>query len=220
MKKINIMLIGLTALSTISMAQEKEVVVEQNTTDYRDQLMFGLKVGANYSNVYDSKGQQFNADSKLGFAGGAFLTIPIGKYIGVQPEVLFSQKGFKATGSLLGSPYSITRTTNFIDIPLFLAFKPTEFLTILAGPQFSYLVKQNDVFTNSVTTIDQEKEFSNDNVRKNIMGFVGGVDITLTRMVIGARVAWDAQTNNGDGSSTTPRYKNVWYQITFGYRFL
>jgi len=218
MKKINLIVLGLTALSTISVAQE--AVEVKNTNDYRGDLMFGLKVGGNYSNVYDSQGEQFNADPKLGFAGGAFLTIPIGKFIGVQPEVLFSQKGFKATGSLLGSPYSFTRTTDFIDIPLFFAIKPTEFLTLLAGPQFSYLLKQKDVFTNTITSYSQEQEFSHDNVRKNIMGFVGGIDLTLTRMVIGARAAWDVQTNNGDGSSTTPRYKNAWYQLTFGYRFL
>jgi len=217
MKKINLVLIGLTALSTLSVAQE--AVEVKNTNDLRRQLMLGLKVGANYSNVYDSKGEQFNADPKLGFVGGAFLAIPIGKYIGVQPEVLFSQKGFIATGNILGSPYSFTRTTEFIDIPLFFALKPTEFLTLLAGPQFSYLLKQKDVFESSAVSSDQEKEFSNDNIRKNIMGFVGGIDITLTRMVIGGRVAWDAQTNNGDGSSSTPRYKNVWYQLTFGYRF-
>jgi len=218
MKKLNLIVIGLTALSTISIAQE--AVEVKNTNDLRRQLMFGLKAGANYSNVYDSKGEQFNADAKLGFAGGAFLTIPIGKFIGLQPEVLFSQKGFTATGNFIGSPYSFTRTTDFIDIPLFLALKPTEFLTLLAGPQFSYLLKQRDVFENSNSSVAQEKEFSNDNIRKNIMGVVGGIDITLTRMVIAGRVAWDVQTNNGDGSSTTPRYKNVWYQLTFGYRFI
>jgi len=218
MKKINFIVLGLTALSTISVAQE--AVEVKNTNDLRRQLMFGLKAGANYSNVYDTKGEQFNADPKLGFAGGAFLTIPIGKFIGVQPEVLFSQKGFEATGSILGSPYSFTRTTDFIDIPLFLALKPTEFLTLLAGPQFSYLLKQRDVFEHSNSSVAQEKEFSNDNIRKNIMGVVGGIDVTLTRMVIAGRVAWDVQTNNGDGSSSTPRYKNVWYQLTFGYRFI
>jgi hypothetical protein len=33
------------------------------------------------------------------------------------------------------------------------------------------------------------------------------------------RGSWDLKNNNGDGTSTTPRYKNVWYQATVGYRF-
>ena len=79
-------------------------------------------------------------------ASGVFLAIPIGTYIGIQPEVLFSQKGFKATGSILGEEYKFTRTTNYIDIPIYLALKPSPFLTIVAGPQFSYLMSRKDYF--------------------------------------------------------------------------
>ncbi len=44
----------------------------------RDQVHFGMKVGANYSNVYDIKGQDFTADYKWGMAGGIFVSIPLG----------------------------------------------------------------------------------------------------------------------------------------------
>ncbi len=194
-------------------------ITAQNETDLREKLLFGLKVGANYSNVYDSKGQDFQADPKLGFAGGAFLAIPIGKYLGVQPEVLLSQKGFAATGSLFGSTYKFTRTTTYIDAPLLFAFKPSEFITLLAGPQYSYLLNQKDVWTSSTTSFLQETEFKNENLRKNTLCFTGGIDLTLKHIVLGARAGWDLQNNNGDGSSTTPRYKNAWYQATVGYRF-
>ena len=212
MKKVILIIGTLTALVNSGKAQE-------NITDYRDKLMFGIKAGANYSNVYDAKGEAFQANPKLGFAGGAFLAIPIGRYLGVQPEVLFSQKGFQASGMLLGSTYNVTRTTNYVDVPLLFAFKPSEFFTILAGPQYSYLMKQTDVFANGPISSTQETEFKNDNVRKNTLSFVGGIDITMKHIVLGARAAWDLQDNNGDGTSTTPRYKNVWYQGTIGYRF-
>ena len=97
--------------------------------------------------------------------------------------------------------------------------KPSEFITLLAGPQFSYLVNQRDVFANSATSFAQEQEFNNDNIRKNIFGVVGGLDINLKHIVLGARVAWDVQNNNGDGTASTPRYKNVWFQGTIGYSF-
>lgn len=147
------------------------------------------------------------------------MSIPIGMYMGVQPEILFSQKGFQATGNILGSPYEFTRTTNYIDIPLLFAIKPSRNLTILAGPQYSYLLKQKDVFANGVTTIEQEQEFANDDIRKNTLCFLGGIDVNLDNLVVGARIGWDILNNNGDGSSTTPRYKNIWYQATIGYRF-
>ncbi len=187
--------------------------------DVREQTMFGFKVGANYSNVYDEAGDQFVADPKIGLAMGGFFSIPFDKYIGLQPEILFSQKGFRATGFLLGNNYGLTRTTNFIDVPIFFAIKPLPSLTLLIGPQYSYLLKQKDVFTNGNTSILQQQEFQNDNIRKNILCFAAGADITLDHTVISGRVGWDIQNNKGDGTSSTPRYKNVWYQLTVGYRF-
>lgn len=192
----------------------------QNTpAESRKSVNFGIKAGINFSNVYDSKGEQFNANGKIGAAAGIFVSIPIGKFLGFQPEILFSQKGFKATGSILGSGYSFTRTTNYLDIPLFLAIKPTSVLTLLVGPQYSYLMKQDDVFKNSITSVDQQRVFNNDNIRKNTLCFVGGADVNLMKLVLSARAGWDIQNNNGDGTSSTPRYKNVWYQATIGYRF-
>ena len=185
----------------------------------RNQITFGIKAGANYSNVYDSQNQDFNADPKLGFAGGVFVGIPLGSFLGIQPELLYSQKGFKATGTLLGSPYSLTRTTNYLDVPILIALKPIGLITILVGPQYSYLLSQKDVYDNSIMTVVQEQAFKNDNIRKNTFGILGGVDINLSNLVIGARVGWDITNNNGDGTSTTPRYKNVYYQATLGYRF-
>jgi len=191
----------------------------QDGPDFRKQLMFGLKAGVNSSNVYDATGEAFIANQKYGFAGGAFLSIPIGKFLGIQPEVLYSQKGFQATGNFLGSPYNLTRTTSYIDVPLLIAIKPASFLTLLAGPQFSYLLTQKDVLTNSSTSSQQEQEFKNDNIRKNILCFLGGVDFNFNHLVLGARAGWDLANNNGDGTSTTPRYKNVWLQATVGVRF-
>lgn len=183
-----------------------------------NRIGLGLKIGTNYSNVYDDKGQDFNADAKFGFVAGGFLSIPFGKYFGVQPEVLFAQKGFKAKGTLLGTPYSLTRTTNFIDVPLFLSIKPAPFIAILAGPQFSFLLKQKHVFEVGDATDLQEQEFKNDNLRKNILCFVGGIDVNVKHVSVGARVGWDVQNNNGNGTSSTPRYKNMWLQGTVGFR--
>lgn len=147
------------------------------------------------------------------------MGIPLGSFLGIQPELLYSQKGFKATGTLLGSPYSLTRTTNYLDVPILIALKPIGLITILVGPQYSYLLSQKDVYDNSIMTVVQEQTFKNENIRKNTFGILGGVDINLGNLVIGARVGWDITNNNGDGTSTTPRYKNAYYQATLGYRF-
>ncbi len=210
----NLILTATLVVSTITFYKAQE-----NQTDFRDKVTIGFKVGLNYSNVYDTQGEEFRTDPKFGLAAGAFLALPIGKYFGIQPEVLFSQKGFHGTGRILNGNYNFTRTTDYIDVPLLFAFKPSEFLTLVAGPQYSYLLRQTDVFKNGTTTIEQQTEFVNDNPRKNTFCVTGGLDLNLKHVVLGARLGWDITNNNGNGTSTTPRYKNVWYQGTIGYRF-
>jgi hypothetical protein len=187
-------------------------------TDFREKFYVGLKLGANSSNVYATQGENFKADPKFGFATGAFLAIPFGKLFGIQPEVLISQKGFRATGTIVGGNYNITRTTSYIDVPILFALKPSGLFTVLAGPQFSYLLKQNNEFANATTGIEQQQEFGKETTRKNTVGFILGADVTLRHFVLGVRAGWDLQNNKDGGSSTTPTYKNRWYQFTIGYR--
>lgn len=191
----------------------------QGFSDRRSELTLGGKVGTNFSNVYDTNGEDFVADGKFGFVAGGFLTIPLGQLFAIQPEVLYSQKGFKGSGKLLGSSYSYTRTTDYLDVPVFLAIRPVQYISILAGPQFSYLLSEKNEFTSAVSNSSQEQQFNNDNIRKNTLSFVGGADVNFSSFVIGARVGWDLKNNAGDGTSSTPRYKNMWYQATLGYRF-
>lgn len=213
MKKAIIM-IALVAFATTSLKAQTTT-----TTDNRGKLTFGVKAGTNYSNVYDSEGEDFVADGKFGLAAGAFVVVPLGKIFGIQPEVLYSQKGFKSTGTFLGTNYEMTRTTDFIDVPILISIKPVEYVSLLFGPQFSFLMKQTDDFTGGSLSTSQQDEFDNSNLRKNIFGLTGGVDFNIDHLVIGLRGGWDVKNNDGDGNSTTPRYKNMWYQATIGYKF-
>lgn len=207
-------MIALVAFATTSLKAQTTT-----TTDNRGKLTFGVKAGTNYSNVYDSEGEDFVADGKFGLAAGAFVVVPLGKIFGIQPEVLYSQKGFKSKGTFLGTNYEMTRTTDFIDVPILLSVKPVEYVSLLFGPQFSFLMKQTDDFTGGSLSTSQQDEFDNSNLRKNIFGLTGGVDFNIDHLVIGLRGGWDVKNNDGDGNSTTPRYKNMWYQATIGYKF-
>jgi len=195
------------------------VVVAQTDADMREKVVFGLKAGVNYSNVWDDSSNDFTADGKAGIVGGAFVSIPIGKFIGIQPEVLFSQKGFQGSGTFLFTDYTYSTTTNYLDIPLLVSFKPLPYLSIVAGPQYSFLMSKTDRFTSSVYTAEQLEDYSNDNIRKNTLGFLVGFDVNVNHIVISPRAGWDFQSNNGDGTSSIPQYKNQWLQLTLGYRF-
>jgi len=208
----NLVMIFTLATSVVGFAQETTI------EDNRNELKFGVKGGINFSNVYDEEGQDFVAEGKAGFAAGGFLSIPLGKVLGFQPEVMYSQKGFKATGSFLGSNYEYTRTTSFLDIPLLLQIKPAPMLTLVAGPQFSYLLETKNSFNGSSTST-QEDAINSDNYKKNIYGFVVGADVNIDKLVLSGRAGWDINRSDVDGNSTSPRYKNQVIQFTVGYTF-
>lgn len=209
MKKLIIIGITLSAFLEGLHAQE---------TDMREKFTFGAKAGVNVSNVWDERGEDFEADAKIGFAGGFFFGIPLGKVLGIQPEILISQKGFQGSGSLLGFPYTFKRTLTYLDIPILLQVKPVEYVTLVAGPQFAYLLRQKNENSFGDYSQELEEEFDNNNIRKNMLGFVAGFDVNISFVVVSARVGWDFQYNDGEGNSTAPRYKNQWVQFTMGVR--
>lgn len=205
-------------LASLAWVNSLQAQTTTNTMDNRTLFTFGVKAGVNNANVWDEESQNFNANRKLGLVFGAFATLPLGSLLGFQPELLFAQKGFKGSGVLLGTEYSFSRTTSHIDIPLQLMVKPSELVTILVGPQISYLIHQKDVYTFGANSTALSQEFDNENLRKSTLGFTAGADVNFTKLVASARLGYDFQNNNGDGTSSTPRYKNRWLQLTLGYK--
>ncbi len=224
MKTLKILIVLLT-FQLITNAQEEAPAStkrERNTISSREakrKFVFGIKAGANNSNVFDTKGLNFVANPKMGFVGGIFAAIPIGGFIGVQPEILISQKGFTGSGSVNNERFTLNRTTTFLDVPLQLQIKPLRFFSLLAGVQYSYLLNQNDEYVFENNSINHDQQFENTNIRKNILAAVGGFDVNIRHIVLSGRTGFDIQHNNGDGTSTDPRYKNAWLQGTVGFRF-
>ena len=213
----NILFIFLTFYTLGAFAQSSE---NDKKADYREDLRFGVKAGFNVSNVYDTEGEAFVADSKAGLALGGFISIPLNKYIGFQPELLLSQKGFTGNGKFLGTAYKFTRTTNHIDVPLLLQFKPARFLSILSGVQYSYITSSVDEFKTEFGTVENKSQFTNDDIQKNLFGLMIGVDFHIGKyFLLSGRAAWDVMNNRGNGDTKTPRYKNQWVQLTAGISF-
>lgn len=186
--------------------------------DTRKRPSFGIKAGVNRSNVWDEQGQDFQADAKTGFVGGAFLSIPFTTLIGFQPEILLSQKGLQGSGTLLTIPYTFSRTTTYLDVPLLVQIKPLKAFTVVFGPQYAYLLSERNTYSFGGNNTVLQEEFDNDNIRKNTLGFLIGADFNADHVVLSGRAGWDFLNNNGDGTSTTPRYKNQWLQVTLGFK--
>jgi hypothetical protein len=207
-----------TAILAIILLVGLTISAQHSYTDNRESFSFGVKAGINSSNTYANHGQDFISDSKAGISFGIFGGIPMSKYIGFQPEINISQKGFFGSGTLLGNTYLIKRTTSFLDIPILVQVKPIEFLTFVIGPQYSYLIHERNKFTFGDNSVEQQEEFDKEIARRNILGFVMGADINISHIIITGRFGFDMQNNNGDSNSITPRYKNQWIQLGVGYK--
>lgn len=214
-----LLLVGLVGFSTLESAAQFSISTGSTmANDMRNRPTFGIKAGINFANVWDAQGQDFEADGKVGFVGGAFMRIPITTYLGLQPEILLSQKGLQGSGTLLAVPYSFSKTTTYLDIPLLVTIKPLQAFSVVFGPQYSFLLSERNVYSFGGNNVILEEAFENDNIRRNLLGFVIGADFNAEHVVISGRVGWDFLNNHGDGTASTPRYKNQWLQLTLGFK--
>jgi Outer membrane protein beta-barrel domain len=115
---------------------------------------FGAKVGVNLANIYGPDASSNFPDKKMkpGLVVGGYMTYDIIPLLSIQPEVLFSMKGTKATG-VSPQPYDYTQSYNYIEVPVLLklniplgpvaTFKPS----IFAGPDFAFNVASSEKFS-------------------------------------------------------------------------
>jgi len=194
--------------------------VNAQDVDQRDRLRLGLKGGLNFSSLIQDDYPNYEVNHKLGYVGGAYLSIPLTTFLGIQPEVLVSQKGFSSSNSnFFGGTYTFNRTTTYLDIPLMVQLKPSQFITIVGGIQYSYLLSKKDEITGNSVIISDQVTYDNQDITKNILGVVGGIDINIKHFMVFGRYNLDLRRNNGDGTSSVPRYKNQVFQVGVGLVF-
>jgi hypothetical protein len=96
------------------------------------QVSLGLKAGASLTSLTgaDAKG----ADNLFGFHAGVFANVGLTRLFAFQPELIYSQKGYK-----LNNVTDYSQRLHYIDVPL--AFHVnTGGLFFEAGPQVGFLV--------------------------------------------------------------------------------
>lgn len=133
---MNKLLFGATALAALVAA----LVAQAQSVRY------GVKVGANLSNLAGSPPQPDQYKLKLGFHGGALLNVGLrpDDRLAIQLEALYSQKGFRYDGqpyTVLGSTYRNFGSVryDYLDVPVLLRLKANGFF-LEAGPQYSCLL--------------------------------------------------------------------------------
>ncbi len=167
----------------------------------------GLKGGLNASSLKTTGGgTTFNSDSKIGFYAGAFAQLGVAQNFAVQPEIMYS---------LLGARYkfsnvTVNRNLSYISVPLLVSYIK-EGLSIVAGPQISFLVAANDKGTNISTDI--KSQFTT----TEIAGVIGAGYTTINGFGFDARYQLGL-TDIAKGNSSGFKFKNNNFQ--FGVHYL
>jgi Outer membrane protein beta-barrel domain len=121
---------------------------------------------------------------RIGFYAGAGVNIPLGSIVSVEPSLVYTQRGYAIEGNLTINQLKIealnasaTSQMHYIDLPVLLKVKPVGGLTIFAGPQVSYLVKNNlraDVSVLGFSVVNTNLTITNQ-FNKWDMGVTGGI---------------------------------------------
>jgi len=215
---------------------------------FSQEVRFGVKAGVNLASLSDveSSGsgisiKVFEKDGMaIGYHGGVFANIGFGKFIGFQPELLFSMQGGKhKMGQLFsgmddfgdmdleidGPAPKVSYQLGYVALPLLLEIKPVDNLGILVGPQVGYNLTRSATssFGGEKETISG-KDFDNDflELKKFDAGVTVGLQYTIAgHLNIGARYylgLLDGYSETEDGV-TTKGFKNGVIQASIGYSF-
>ncbi|WP_345948299.1 porin family protein [Mucilaginibacter sp. PAMB04274] len=187
---------------------------KQRSSDDFYQPRVGLTGGLNIANTVSSRNSDFSTDTKLGANFGLFVDIPIVYPLSFQPEILYSQKGYRANTAY----GDFAQRANFIDVPILAKLKLAPAFNVLVGPQVSFLMNTRNTYYDGFDVIQQEKYSYNGD--KTFVGGVIGIQLDLNRNVdLRGRYTIDFQENNPNGSSGVPDYRNQVWQIGLGFKF-
>ena len=168
---------------------------------------FGLKAGAN---IFKLSGRSFDNKSHAGFNGGAYGEYKISNQWGIQPELEYNLVQSK-TGDQFNQIYpggiSSNIQLNYISVPVFLTFKPVPELTIMAGPQYGFLISQ----TTGLFPQGKDNSFSKSDVSIDF-----GAQLNLGKVKIGMRYVAGVININGINDSDTWKVQGL--QAYLGYR--
>jgi hypothetical protein len=159
-------------------------------------LRFGVKAGANLSNLAGDLVSQDQYKNRFGFQGGVMLNFGLGDILSIQPEVLYSQKGFKYADQQITSPLGTFRNTgnvryDYLDVPILVRVRAAG-VFFEVGPQYSYLmnVSTDRTQTFNGSTVGNAGSGTSDlsNVHRNELGYVGGLGYQASNgLMLGVR---------------------------------
>lgn len=190
---------------------------------------FGVRGGANISNLSGDLRDQDRFSNKIGFHAGVMANFGIVEdFFSIQPELLYSVKGFKnedSEFSLLGQTWRREGKVNYnyLDLPVLARIKAGP-LYFEAGPQASYLLSVNNetrTYRNGTQQSSTRDQKSKEGLSEFEMGYAAGIGFTSANNAISFGVRYNGafrdfvkEDVNFDGDLTNARHST--FMVTVG----
>ena len=115
------------------------------------QADFGIKGGINLANVTGIGGD--NNRACVGYYAGGFARVTIADQLLLQPELLYSVKGYRLPAGQNNAEATVS--FNYISIPLLAGYQPSGNFTVFLGPELGFMTSakskfgagQNDIYS-------------------------------------------------------------------------
>jgi hypothetical protein len=151
------------------------------TATYAQEFHIGAKAGANLGKI---AGVAYKDNFKLGYQIGGFLEFDFTDKWGLQGEVLFNQSNTEIRNSykqVWDEKFNKNKTLDYVSVPVLLKYNPNEFLSLHAGPQFSFLTNSEDSTWENGKKLFKDTDFS----------IVAGLEVKiLNSLYVYGRYAW------------------------------
>jgi len=214
------------------------LISAQNKTDSNiGKISYGVKGGLNISNVTDqsftNSNNYFNQKSRVGFNAGAFVNIPISKSFSIQPELLFSQYGYKTkyyfnVENDLIYDGSNTLNLGYLTIPVMVQYNITPNFYVETGIELGYnitakeKINENFSFGGNTQIIDETRDFNRDYLNSFNFGAGVGAGYYFSQKIgVTARYVWGFTNTekNPDNLPNETAVRNKVFQVGLAYKF-
>lgn len=138
---------------------------------------FGTRIGANVSHINFAKGappSDIRTTWEPGVVVGVYIAVPLTKKLSLQPEYLFSQMNSAIDEN------DFLFKLSYLSMPIFLKYKVTQKLVLMAGPQFDLLI-------NARSNSNSKQDLTHDIEERNIAATIGMEFALWKTLAIGGR---------------------------------
>lgn len=147
---------------------------------------FGAKAGLNLSNMTIDGSNDRNL--RTGFHVGVFNRTGISEFFSIQPELLYTTKGFTNNYDVAVAEGDVNFNLNYLEIPINLVYHLAEDFSFQLGPYVSYLLSAKVDTNNELLgffDFDTDSNIDRDNFKKFDFGVTAGLEFQLEPILLG-----------------------------------